>query len=103
MKFRTHTKMMTAFFKDIELAGEQGTISSIYYNGFTFGQAKSIFVTSYTNVDPKLTPLIWAFLFVSSVSFAWAGASLMGSRAEVHARRLELLKEPLVYAGGVSA
>jgi hypothetical protein len=94
---------MTAVFKDVELAGEQGTISSIYYNGFTFGQAKSIFVTTYNNVDPKPTPLIWAFLFVSSVSFAWAAASLLGSRAEVATRRQELLKEPLVRMGGVSA
>jgi hypothetical protein len=93
MKFRTHTQLLTAYFKDVELAGAQGTISSIKFNDFKYGQSEM-------KKETKNTPYSWAFLLFSGISFVWAAKNLNQSRSSA---RQQHLKVPLVSSGGVAA
>jgi hypothetical protein len=95
MKFRTHTQLVTASFKDVELAGAQGSITSMEYNGFTFGKTNYRMLThtaGYTN-----TVISFAFLVVSIILLIWAVKSVMHARL---AARQHELKEALISSHG---
>jgi uncharacterized membrane protein len=99
MKFRTHTQLVTASFRDVELAGAQGTITSLEYNGFTFGQINYSMMAH--RGEYQNTLLSFLFLVVSIILLVWAVRSVM--RARLAARQHNLKERLISSRGGVHA
>jgi hypothetical protein len=94
MKFATHTKMMTASYRDIEMAGAQGTITRAQVGSHQFGRSE----TDQTG-DPKKVKLIWAAFIGCMVFFSYSVFLLWKTKTNAEG----LLSEPLVASSGVSA
>ena len=89
MKFRTKTKMMTASFRDVELAGQQGTITGValghgnHQGGlfFRFGSSSDQRFS-----DGVKVAFAWVVLVVSALVFAYAAVQWRNAQEDVDAR-----------------
>ena len=102
MKFRTHTKMFGATFRDVALASKQGTITEIKLNGVTLGnggfgrhghfQASVDFSTGLVGISRK--SITW--FAVSFVTFAVLLIGFVATRKAVKRADNSSAREPLV-------
>jgi hypothetical protein len=92
MKFATHTKMMTASYRDVEMAGAQGTITAVKVGSLKFGNAESD-----RDRDPLKLRLSWAALI------GCAGMFFFTVFRFIRLQNDQGLREPLVASSGVAA
>jgi len=90
--FRDNTDLMTGSFKDVELAGQQGSITSFSLHGFTYGQTEKMRATRQTRAV-----FAWMYLFASAALFGYAGAGLIKARRRAHEQQLA---QPLMASDG---
>ena len=83
--------MMTATFKDIELAGTQGSITGVKVNQISYGKTDRDVIHSTVN-----TALSWLLLFFCAVMFGISCSFLMQAREITRKAHAALLNEPLV-------
>ena len=102
MKFKSKTRMMTASWRDIEMAGAQGTITSIQFPGlegnFQFTGPRSTTTLVYGGglkqrmSDKVSIGVAWVSLFMSSLLFGASSYHLYKTAKD----ELYSLKEPMV-------
>lgn len=86
--------MLTAFYRDIEVAGTQGTITGVTVKGVSFGVSEAQMWQS--RIDKAFA---WAFLIIAAAVFGWAAYHYNSSRRVVKNH----LRQPLVPSSGVAA
>ena len=83
--------MLTATFRDVELAGVQGSITGVKVNQVSYGKTDREMVHSTVN-----TALSWLLLFFCAVMFGISCSFLMQARQIKRRAEAAMLKEPLV-------
>jgi hypothetical protein len=92
MKFRTKTQMMTASYRDVEMAGAQGTITTVKVGRYQFGSPETDI-----DADPLKLRLSWVALIGCAGIFTISAFRFMRAKNEQG-----LLREPLVASSGVA-
>ena len=87
MKFKTKTKMLSATYRDVEMAGHQGTITRVAVGNYVFGSSIS------EKADTKKLILSYGFLAVSACLFLFSIYRYRSVKSEQQG-----LTEPLVPA-----
>ena len=101
MKFKTKTKMMTATWRDIELAGTQGSITNVdlahFYSTSSWGKG----LVQRTQDNSRLVAA-WVVLLLSSVVLAFCAYRFIVALGDSKEETTNY-QEPLVTEDGVTA
>ena len=92
MRFKATTEMLSASYKDIQMAGAQGTITSVKVGTHKFGK-----LASRRSLDTLVYRGAWAGMVASGLLFLIATINYFSVKAD------RAMTEPLVPSSGVSA